>query len=111
VLKACDALLTVRSTIGLEAMMLDLPVIVFEDEGETGKSDPLDYVQYGAAVGVYSEKDLASTISAVLFDANTRAGLAEASKSYVYDHAYLQDGLAAVRVASVIASRVGDKGT
>jgi hypothetical protein len=107
VLTACDALLTVRSTIGLEAMMMDVPVIVFEDEGETGKSDPLDYVQYGAAFGVYSEKDLAPTISAVLFDANTRAGLTEASKSYVYDHAYLQDGLAAVRVASVIASRVG----
>lgn len=105
-LTACDALLTVRSTIGLEAMMLGLPVIVFEDEGATGQTDTLDYVQYGAAIGVYSEKDLASTIAAVLFDANMRADLAEASKHYVYDHAYLQDGLAATRVASVIASLV-----
>jgi hypothetical protein len=87
-------------------MMLGLPVIVFEDEGATGKTDALDYVQYGAAIGVYSEKDLASTIAAVLFDANMRAYLAEASKHYVYDHAYLQDGLAATRVASVIASLV-----
>jgi hypothetical protein len=109
-LTACDALLTVRSTIGLEAMMLGLPVIIFEDESETGKIDPLDYVQYGAAVGVYSEKDLAPTIAAVLFDTNTRTGLAGASETYVYDHAYLQDGLAAARVAGVIASRVGDMG-
>jgi glycosyltransferase involved in cell wall biosynthesis len=92
VLTACDALLTVRSTIGLEAMMLGLPVIAFE-EGATGKTDALGYVQYGAAVGVYSEKELAPSIAAVLFDPRTRAGLAEASERYVYDHAYLQDGL------------------
>jgi glycosyltransferase involved in cell wall biosynthesis len=110
VLTACDALLTVRSTIGLEAMMLGLPVIAFE-ERVTDKTDALDYVQYGAAVGVYSEKELAPSIAAVLFDPKTRAGLAEASERYVYDHAYLQDGLAAARVASVIASRVGGLGT
>lgn len=110
VLTACDALLTVSSTIGLEAMMFGLPVIAFE-EGATGKTDVLGYVQYGAAVGVYSEKELAPSIAAVLFDPRTRAGLAKASERYVYDHAYLQDGLAAARVASVITSRVGGIGT
>ncbi len=105
VLTACDALLTGRSTIGLEAMLFGLPVIIFEGDDATSKKDALDYVQYGAAVGVYSEKELASSIAAVLFDGKIRAGLAEARKRYVYEHAYLQDGLAAVRVASVIAAR------
>ncbi|MEI7827915.1 MAG: hypothetical protein WCI87_09020, partial [Euryarchaeota archaeon] len=76
-----------------------------EGDDATSKKDALDYVQYGAAVGVYSEKELASSIAAVLFDGKIRAGLAEARKRYVYEHAYLQDGLAAVRVASVIAAR------
>lgn len=105
-LTACDAVLTVRSTIGLEAMILGVPIIAFESEGLSSQTDELDYVKYGAAVGVYGADELAAAIASVLYDTETRIRLAEASRCYVYDHSYLQDGRAGARVAHVIASRL-----
>jgi glycosyltransferase involved in cell wall biosynthesis len=103
-LASSDLVITLHSTLGLEAMLMGVPVIVadvYRDKSRD-QQDEMDYVKSGAAIGVYDPKELAAAIKAVLYDKEVRDKLAEFSKKYVYDYAYLQDGRASARVVEVI---------
>jgi hypothetical protein len=52
--------------------------------------------------------ELARAINNVLYDEGVRAELAEARKHFVYEHAYLQDGLASQRVADLITRMIDE---
>jgi glycosyltransferase involved in cell wall biosynthesis len=98
-LHACELLMTVHSTVALEAMIFDKPVITIN---LTGKPDLMPYAKSGAAIGVYKEEDLVPAIRDALYSEVTRKKLKEARKKFVYEHAYIQDGKASERVANLI---------
>ena len=104
-LHACDLLMTVHSTVALEAMIFDKTVITIN---LTGKPDLFPYAESGAAIGVYKEEDLVQAIRDALYNEATRKKLKEARKKFVYEHAYIQDGKASKRVANLIIQLIED---
>lgn len=98
-LHASHLLITIHSTVALEAMILDKPVITIN---LSGKPDPFPYAQSGAAIGVYKEEDLAPAIRKALYDLQTRKEMERKRKEFVQEHAYKVDGRASQRVADLI---------
>jgi CDP-glycerol glycerophosphotransferase (TagB/SpsB family) len=90
-LHASELLMTVHSTVALEAMILDKPVITVN---LTGKPDVMPYAESGAALGVYRKEDLAPAINKALYDPEVREKMAGKREKFVYDHAYKLDGQA-----------------
>jgi hypothetical protein len=102
--EACDLLITPWSTVGLEAMIMDKPVITMD---LTGRVVPHHvskrlYAKSGAAIAIYNEEDLIPAIKDALYNGEVRKNLAEARKKFVYEYAYKQDGPASKRVADLI---------
>ena len=93
----CDLLITFHSTSGLEAVVLEKPVITVN---MTGRPDPADYAEKGIAIGVYEEKNLCNAVDDALNNEETRNSLAKAREHYVND--YLLDGKAKERIGDVI---------
>ncbi len=98
-LRACELLITVHSTVALEAMILGKPVITVN---LTGRPDVMPYAASGAALGVYRPEDLVPAMTRALSDPETRSELARNRKKFVYEHAYKLDGRATKRVAGLI---------
>ncbi len=98
-LHACDLLMTVHSTVALEAMIFDKPVITIN---LTGKPDFFPYAESGAAIGVYKKEDLVSAISKALRDPHVKENLEKNRKKFIYRHIYKLDGQASKRVANLI---------
>ncbi len=103
-LASSDVVITLHSTLGLEAMLMGVPVIIADIYRGKGREerDEMDYVKSGAAIGVYDPKELESAITAALYDEEVRDKLAESRSRYVYDYTYLKDGQASARVVEVI---------
>jgi len=102
-LRSCKAAITVVSGAGLEVMAAGKPLIIFNlfgDESPFGEAD-------GAYVVKYND-DLLLVLKSIISD-----GLPKDRKiamgRFVYNHAYLQDGKAAKRIADLIAE-MGKKG-
>ena len=98
-LDACDLLMTVHSTVALEAMILDKPVITIN---LSGKPDLFPYAESGAAIGVYTEEDIVPAIQKAMYDSAAGDELKRKRKEFVYQHAYKPDGQASKRVAELI---------
>lgn len=94
-LNAADCVLTSFSATGLEAMMLDKPVISIN---LTGEPDRMPYAESGAALGVYHEDELAPAIMNALTDDDVRDKLKMGRESFVERYNYRMDGRAAERV-------------
>lgn len=94
-LNAADCVLTSFSATGLEAMMLDKPVISINF---TGEPDRMPYAQSGAALGVYHEDKLAPVIISALTDDAVRDELKVGREKFVGRYNYKMDGQAARRV-------------
>jgi hypothetical protein len=92
----CDLLVTRTSTTAMEAVALNKPLIILN---LSGKSDAVDYVEQGVALGVYKEEDLKITIEKLLTSDLELAGNRE---QYIRKYLYKIDGKAAERVVSVI---------
>ncbi|MCX6707907.1 MAG: UDP-N-acetylglucosamine 2-epimerase [Candidatus Woesearchaeota archaeon] len=102
-INACDVMITMHSTTGLEAIMMNKPVVVLN---MSGKPDIVPYAQEGAAIGVYKADHLEPAIRNALFDSKKRAALLKESKAYSFRHAYKMDGNATERVLKVIGSMI-----
>ncbi len=98
-LHACDLLMTVHSTVALEAMLLNKPVITIN---LTGKPDLMPYAESGAALGVYQRRALAPAINKALYDPEVRKNLAQSREKFISKYAYRPDGQAAKRVTELI---------
>ncbi len=98
-LYACDLLLTIHSTVALEAMIFNKPVITINF---SGKPDLMPYAESGAAIGVYRKKDLLPAMKRALYDPQIRKNLGQKSKRFVSEHVYKLDGQASKRVAELI---------
>ena len=95
----CDLLITTFSTSGLEAIVLDKPVITIN---LTGQPDLVDYAEKGVAIGVHKKNDLHDAINNALYNQEARRLMAKMRKDYISD--YLLDGNAKKRIGDVIES-------
>jgi hypothetical protein len=105
-LAVSDLVIISESTVGLDAMVLDKPVVVVN---LSKCPDGIAYVSKGAARGAYRPEDIAPVVREVLNNEQVRRELAEARKRFVYEYAYIQDGKASRRVAELIRQMIQNK--
>lgn len=98
-----DVVIIVSSTVGLEAALLDKPIICINMTKEEMASM---YISSGVAIEVNRVEELIPTIEEVLYNKKVQKKLANARKKFVYEHAYIQDGKASERVANVIIQMI-----
>lgn len=98
-----DLVMVFNSGVGLEAMILDKPVITIN---LTGQLDAVPYASSGAAIGVYRQEDIAPAMRDALYNEEVRQRLAVNRKKFVYDYAYKQDDQASKRVAQLIKNLI-----
>jgi hypothetical protein len=95
----CDLVITLDSTVGLEAMFFDKPLIAVN---LTKREDRVPYAKNGAAIGVYRESDLIPAIKTALTDNEAIAQLKNKREKFIEDYAYALDGRAGERILSFI---------
>ena len=101
----CDLLITQTSTVGLEAMLLNKPVIAVRT---LGVSNPCAECK-GIVEVEMAEEELVSAIRDSLYNERLRETLAIKRKESLSDYAYNQDARAAERVACLIARMRKDR--
>jgi len=106
ILYACDLMLTEFSTTGIEAAILNKPIITLHFAGHP---DLGEYVKKGVALGCYKEEDLIINIKKALYDKETQEKLKKAREKFIYEHAYLQDGKATERICNLIEEMINKK--
>ena len=96
-----NVLITISSTVGIEAAILDKPMICVNLTGEKSV-----YVSNGVALEVKDLKELTTVIEKVLNDVNVIKKLSKCRKKFVHDYAYLKDGKASERIADAIVKMI-----
>jgi len=96
-IKISELVMVVTSTVGLEAMLCNKPVISIN---LFNLPEAVPYVKSGAAIGVYQENKVEDGIRTALYDNLARVKLAEARKIFVDNHNYKNDGKATERVVN-----------
>lgn len=94
-----ELVITLDSTVGLEAMVFDKPLITFN---LTRRQDRVAYSEKGAALGVYKEEDLAPTIKRALSGQETIVQLKMGRSRFLEEYAYAIDGKARQRILNII---------
>jgi UDP-N-acetylglucosamine 2-epimerase len=94
----CDLLVTMHSTVAMEAIAMGKPMVTVN---LTGEKDLYPYAESGAAIGVYRQEDLLPAVYAALEDRKTRRRLDEGRRRFVRDHLHAVDGRASERIAEV----------
>ncbi len=102
-LTSSDVLITEHSTVGIEAALLDIPIVRINI---TNEEAPSVYVDGGIAVEARNIEELKSAVTDVLYNEEVRGRLAEARMKFVYEHAYINDGQASKRVADLIVRMI-----
>jgi len=105
-LSACDLLITTWSTVGLEAMILDKPIIVIN---LMNRPDMTSYVERGGAIEVNMPNTLSGIIRQILYDGDTIQKIKEGRDQYVSDYTFMSDGKASERVAKLIREMIIEK--
>ena len=98
-LAACDLLITKASTIAVEAMIFNKPVII---ANFSQVPDIMPYVESGAALGVYDRRYFVDAIRAAIEDPDVRKTLAKKRVAFLASHLYRLDDGATARVVDVI---------
>lgn len=104
-LNASYALLTVWSTVGLEAIILNKPVIILN---LNRFEDFLYYVRSGCTIPAYNSKEIEKAVNLVLKE-KAKLRLNKNRNNFIFKHAYKQDGLASRRVAILIEKLVKNR--
>lgn len=98
-LRAASVLLTLDSTVGLEAMLVDTPVLVIN---LTGAPDSAPYVAERAALGVYGAAEIGGTVHRALTDRELRSQLITRGRQFAQRYASGPDGQACARLLEVV---------
>jgi UDP-N-acetylglucosamine 2-epimerase len=98
-LHACDAVIVMHSTVGLEAAMIDKPIVMVNI---SGNPDVVQYVKDGIAVGAYKQSEVAPAIEKVLFEKETQEKLNKKRTAYVKENIHSTDGKATERICKEI---------
>jgi hypothetical protein len=96
---ACDVFMSVNSTTILEALIMNKPVVVVNLSKLT---EPLPWVEEGAAIGVYEGDKIRGAIEEVLAEGQTDRQLSKRRSDFVYKYLYKIDGKATDRVISLM---------
>ena len=102
-LNNCKLLITKGSTVALEAMMIDRPVIIIN---LSGPPITIPYIEEGAAIGVKREQDIEPAILKALYDTETRKKLKIDRDKFVRNWAGEPDGKSAVRIVNLMKEMV-----
>ena len=102
-IKYSEVVVITDSTVGLETIMLDKPLI---DMSLSTVPYWNDYVEEKAAIGVRKEEELLPAIKSILENKKIRDKLKKNRKKYIYEHAYKQDGKASERVINLISNMI-----
>lgn len=94
-----DLIITLDSTVGLESMVFDKPLITVN---LTKRKDRVPYAEEGAAIGVYKEEDLPLAINKTLTDKETISQLKIGRSSFLEEYAYGIDGKSKERIANLL---------
>jgi UDP-N-acetylglucosamine 2-epimerase len=98
-IKYSELVIITDSTVGLETILLDKPLI---DLSLNIIPFFNDYVKKEAALSVRNEKELVPAIKSIINNINTQKNLKKNRKKYIYDHNYKQDGKASKRIVNLI---------
>jgi len=107
ILSICEVVTMISSTVGIEAAILDKPIVVVN---VTGQPDTVSFVEEGIAIGVNRESDLKETILKILNDRELRGRLEKNRAAFIRRHVYAVDGRAASRIADEADDLVKKKG-
>lgn len=100
-LLAADLVIVLASNVGLEAAILDRPVL---SVNFTGEPDFFPFVERGIAAGAYSEAEVEQQVTRLLNDPVAIAELRERRQAYLRENPQLTDGRATERVVDFIRS-------
>lgn len=100
-LQGCPLLLTGASTVAVEAMLLDVPVITMDFHREI---HGVDFIDAGATRHVTDFAALAAAVAASFASPDSLADVAGRARQYLADAFYLLDGRSAERTADAIES-------
>lgn len=98
-LQGCKIVLTGASTVALEAMVLEVPVITMDFAGEL---ELVDFIEYGATIHVRSYNELLQAIDRILRNDSGLADTQKRARQFVQEAFGQLDGKAAIRCANVI---------
>ena len=96
-LRASAAIVTVNSTVALDAMALGIPALTV---GLPNNLSP--FVEAGALAGATTPEEIATVLRSLLYDDVFRQRLAAASSEFAAAHKMLPDGRAAERQAAAV---------
>lgn len=99
VLEISDAVIIVDSSSGLEALILEKPLIKLN---LTKFASLVPYVERGCAIGVDRPEGLAAALNDCLYNTEVRERLSQRRQSFISDYAYRIDGLAARRTEELM---------
>lgn len=102
---ASNTVLTVSSTVALESMAMERPVIIVNLFSTSGA----DFYRDSGALYVTKEEMLKPVLKQLISDQAFRENTIKNSTSFVYDQAYKQDGQASVRIANIIKKMAGQR--
>lgn len=97
-----DLVITLDSTVGLEAMLFDKPLITFN---LTAREDRVPYAQKGAAVAVYKDDALGHAIERVLNDKNLAVQLKEERKKFILEYANNTENMAREKMLAIVREK------
>ena len=96
-LAATDAVVTMNSTVAIDALVLGLPSLVL---GLPNNLSP--FVEAGAMIGVAAGESPDTAIEAVLYDRSAREALLQRGAAFAARYGMRTDGAAATRAADLI---------
>jgi hypothetical protein len=103
-LRAAAALVTVNSTVALDAAVLDVPALVVALPNNLSP-----FVEAGVMGGAASHGEIEATLRQILYDQRFRAQLAAARAAFLDRFGMHSDGRAAERAAAAVRRRLDDR--
>jgi len=98
-LNACDLLITMYSTVGLEGIALDKPLITLNLDY---KEDLIPYARFGAAIGVYDKNKIKIAVENALYDNKTLEKLKAGRGLFMKKSLVANDKRATERVVELV---------
>jgi hypothetical protein len=108
VLARAHLVVTLFSTTGIEAMLLDKPLIQMNLSGHDGVRE--QYASWGAALAVRSESEMVDAVQRALWNPGTVSALSRGRQAYLDKFVGRRDGRSSQRVAHLILDLVAKNG-
>jgi hypothetical protein len=94
---AADGIVTVNSTVAVDALVLGIPSLVI---GLPNNLTP--FVEAGVMLGASTNEAIGSQLETLLYDEEARRRLADAAERFTTAHGMASDGRAAERAAEAV---------